>query len=291
MDKKDRFSIIGGDRRNLFLANILAKDGYNVSTYGIESDELIKKVSKKSSLEEAVETSDFLIGPLPCSLDGETINCMYSDEKIYLKDIFKLMNKNQLFFAGFINEKVKQAAHTYNVFITDYFEREELAVLNCIPTAEGAIQIAMEELPVTIHGSNCLVLGFGRVGKILSRMLYGIGANVSVEARKHSDLAWVKSLGYEGIHLNDLEANIGHFDIIFNTIPALVLNTHILKEVKKDCLVIDLASKPGGVDFEAAKELGVKTNWALSLPGKVAPYTAANVIKSTIFNIINELGV
>lgn len=285
------FTIVGGDKRIVYLANILADDGYIVNTYGIENSELSDKVNRTSCLNEAIDLGEVVIGPLPCSLDGETVNCAYHNEKIFLKDIFKTMNKTQLFFGGYINDKIKQLATTYNVYLNDYFEREELAVLNCIPTAEGAIQIAMEELPFTIHGSNCLILGFGRIGKVLSKMLAGIGANVYIEARKHSDLAWIKSFGYRGLYLDNLSDNLEQYDIIFNTIPSIILDTYLLKKVKKECLIIDLASKPGGVDFEAAKELGLNVKWALSLPGKVAPYTAAKIIRETIFNIMNELGV
>ena len=291
MDNREKFAVIGGDKRQLHLANILAQEGFSVNAYGINSEELAKEVVKAASISDVIDNVDVVIGPLPCSKDDETVNCEYFTEKIYFKDIFKIMNKNQMFFAGYISEKLKQTSHAYNVYTIDYFEREELVILNCIPTAEGAIQRAMEETPITIHDSNCLILGFGRIGKVLSKMLRGIGAEVSVEARNYSDLAWIKSYGYMPIHLDELGSYLGKFDIIFNTIPSLILNTYMLQKLKKDCFVIDLASKPGGVDFDAAKQLGIKTNWALSLPGKVAPYTAANVIKSTIFNIINELGV
>lgn len=138
-----------------------------------------------------------------------------------------------------------------------------------IPTAEGAIEIAMSETPITLHLSRCLVLGYGRIGKILSKMLAGIGAKVTVEARKFADLALIEGHGYEAIHMNDLKENIGGFDVIFNTIPSMVLDEDTLKKIRKDTLVIDLASKPGGVDFEAAKQLGIRVIWALSLPGKV----------------------
>ena len=80
-------------------------------------------------------------------------------------------------------------------------------------------------------------------------------------------------------------------DIIFNTIPSLILNDEILTKVKKDALIIDLASKPGGIDFDAAKSYGLKVIWALSLPGKIAPVSSGAIIKDTIMNIIKELGV
>ncbi len=162
---------------------------------------------------------------------------------------------------------------------------------NAIPTAEGAIQIAMEEMPITLHNSNALVLGYGRIGKTLAKMLQGIGANVYVEARKYADVAWIRSYGYKAVSLSELTQTVKDMNVIFNTIPFVVLDNDILKMLNPECLIIDLASKPGGVDFDKAKEIGLKAIWALSLPGKVAPVTAAEFIKDTVFNIIEELGV
>jgi dipicolinate synthase subunit A len=163
--------------------------------------------------------------------------------------------------------------------------------MNAIPTAEGAIQIAMEELPFTIHASNILVMGYGRIGKTLSKMLNGIGANVYIEARKFSDLASIRSFGYNEVHISELPVYLCKMDIIFNTIPFVILNEELLKSIKSTCLIIDLASKPGGIDFSKARELGIKAIWALSLPGKVAPLTAAEFIKKTVYNILEEMGV
>jgi dipicolinate synthase subunit A len=182
-------------------------------------------------------------------------------------------------------------SQAYNVYTIDILEREEMAVLNAIPTAEGAIQIAMEEMPVTLHGCKAMVLGFGRIGKILSDRLAGMGADVYVEARKYSDMAWIKSNGYKPVYINELIKYAGEMEVIFNTIPHLILNEEILEKINKDSLVIDLASKPGGVDFDKARALGIKAIWALSLPGKVAPVTAAQYIKETVYNLIEELGV
>ncbi|MDK2798526.1 MAG: dipicolinate synthase subunit [Clostridiales bacterium] len=291
MKNKKRFAIIGGDLRQVKMANGLAKDGYYVKVFGFKDIEFAPNVIKAHNMQEVVEGTDVIVAPLPCSLDNESVNTPFYDGKIFFNDLFKHISKNQLFVGGKISEKISNLAKVYNIYIVDYFEREELTILNAIPTAEGAIQIAMEELPITLHNSHCLILGFGRIGKILARMLLGIGANVTVEARKYQDLAWIKSYGYNGVHLNQLEKVIGNYDVIFNTIPSVILDTEILSKIKKDCLVIDLASKPGGVDFEMARDMGLKVIWALSLPGKVAPNTAGNIIKDTIFNIIDELGV
>ena len=147
----------------------------------------------------------------------------------------------------------------------------------------------MENTQKTIHGSNVLIMGFGRVGKVLAKMLDGIGAKVSCEARKNSDIAWIKAYGYTPIHLSELESELGNYDIIINTIPFQILDENRLKYIKKDCTIVDLSSNPGGVDRRAARSLGIKLIWALSLPGKVAPMTSAEFIKETLYHILKEL--
>ena len=120
-------------------------------------------------------------------------------------------------------------------------------------------------------------------------MLCGIGAKVTVSARKRKDLAQISAFGYEGVPIWELHDYIGKFDIIFNTVPSMILDRDLLTKVHRHCLIIDLASKPGGVDFAAAHEAGLKTVHALSLPGKVAPDTAGDIIKDTILNILDEM--
>lgn len=163
-------------------------------------------------------------------------------------------------------------------------------ITNAVPTAEGAIEIAMTETPFTLHGSKCLVTGYGRIGKILSKMLCGIGARVSVEARKFADLAHIEGNSCKAVPLCELVHHVGEFDVIFNTVPYLIFDADMLRRLKKDALLIDLASRPGGVDFEAAKQMGIRVIWALSLPGKVAPVSAGAIIKDTIVNVMQEMG-
>ena len=170
----------------------------------------------------------------------------------------------------------------------DIIQREEFAVLNAIPTAEGAIKIAIEETDKTIHGSNVAILGFGRIGKVLANMLKGFSANIYCMARKQSDIAWVKAYGCHPVEAEKLEEYLPNMDIIMNTVPKVILKEKQFQMLKKNCFIIDLASAPGGVDFEVAKELGIKTNWALALPGKIAPESAAEYIKEIVIKEINK---
>mgnify|MGYP002581326545 CR=1 FL=1 len=173
--------------------------------------------------------------------------------------------------------------------IIDIMKREELAVLNTISTAEGAIEIAISNTNKIIHGSEVLILGFGRIGKVLARKMAGLSAKVTCAARKDEDLAWIRAYGHKETNINALGENLSQYDIILNTVPHLVLNKERLQYVKKDALLIDLASNPGGIDKKEARELNLKLVWALALPGKVAPVTTAEFIKDTIYNILKEI--
>ena len=287
MDIK-RIAILGGDKRNVELANLLQEDGHEVLIYGFDKLDLL--LNQPDKLHDAIVDSDVIIGPLPFSEDYEHISTPFYSGKLRIEEVLGMINKNQIFTAGKIPKGFMDLGEQVGVQITDYFAREEMQALNAIPTAEGAIQVAMEELRTTIHGSNCLVLGYGRIGKSLSRMLHGIGANVFVEARDYADIAWIKNNNYIPVHLKELKHYVSNMDVVFNTIPMLILDEDLLGKLKNDVLVIELASKPGGIDLESSKDLGIKIVNALGLPGKVAPVSAAKAIKDTVYNIIEEMG-
>lgn len=278
-------SIIGGDLRIVKLVDMLNADGYNVYTYGLEQAN-IDDIQKCKSIEEVSEKSDIIVSSIPFTSDGVNVNTPFSKNKISIEEVAKYI-KGKTFIAGRIEEELYQKFSETKVI--DLLKREELTVLNTIATAEGIIQIAMEESTKTLHGSKILVMGFGRVSKILSNMLKGIGAEVYCETRTTVNCAWIKAYGYNPILLDELDEELNKFDVIINTIPHIILNKERLKKVKKDCIIIDIASNPGGVDRNSAKELGIKMIWALSLPGRVAPITSAEFIKETLENIIKDL--
>lgn len=282
-----KVGIIGGDLRIIELAKMLANDNYSVYIYGMEKVK-IQNAIYTNTLEECIKMSDIIIGPLPLSSNGKDVNTPFSDEKILIEKLMQEL-QGKTFIAGSIKSEIIAFAKENNVNVYDIIKREELAVLNAISTAEGALQIAISETTKNLHGNNVLVLGFGRIGKILSKMLDGIGANVSCEARKTTDLAWIKAYGYKPINLIELKEHLGEYDIIFNTIPYMILDKESLQLIKNDTLIIDLASAPGGIDRNAAKELKRKFIWALSLPGKVAPVTSAEFMKETLYNMFKEI--
>lgn len=286
MMKQQVFLVVGGDLRQVYLSELLNQDSI-VYVYGIDEQfELSKNIKVIDNLEQILHKINYVILPIPASLDDKNVNC--KNKNISISEIFEKIDTNTLVFGGKVNHNLKIISKIYDVEVIDYLEREELSVLNSIPTAEGAIQITMEEIPKTIFGLNCLITGFGRISKVLCKILISMGANVTIAARKPSDLAWAKIYGAQTLQIKQIPENIGFFDVIYNTVPAKILNKSVLNKLNKNTLLIDLASKPGGVDFDVANSLGIKTIWALSLPGKVAPVTSGEIIHETIINIIEE---
>lgn len=280
------FGIIGGDSRQIALADSIASDGFTVLADGFENIDFANQV-KKAGLEEIVENCENIVLPLPVTADGIHVRMDYSEESIVLDDAFAALMRGKEVFGGMMGKLYQTSEIWATVNTYDYYTREEFAIRNAVPTAEGAIGIAMQEFPGTVNGSRCLVVGFGRVGKMLAWMLHGIGAKVTASARRQSDIAWIESYGYESV-LTEQVCEGESYDVIFNTVPAVIFNRRILSRMKGKPLLIDLASPPGGVDFATAEKIGIKTIHALSLPGKVAPKAAGEIMKNTIYNILEE---
>lgn len=280
-------SVIGGDLRQLAAAQFMRKDGFDVILYGFEDTD--KHGIRDTSDMLGALCADAIILPVPVSFDGEYVNMPFSKKQLSITELIAKLNPAAVVFGGQIKPELAEALEQRGIKYCDYLKREELAIRNAVPTAEGAIELAIAETPITLHGSKCLVTGYGRIGKILSKMLCGLGAHVSVEARKYADLAMIEGHGCNAMSLKELGHHVHEFDIIFNTIPALIFDAELLKKVGRNTLIIDLASRPGGVDFEAASKMGIKAIWALSLPGKVAPVTSGAIIKDTILNVMREI--
>ena len=285
------FSIIGGDLRIIKLAKMLAEDGNNVYTYGMEKAEELKEnknIMMCNKLQETVKKSEIVIGPIPFSSNGKGINAPFSDNIISIRELMHVINA-KILIAGSITPDVYDLANDEYIEIIDIMKREELAVLNTISTAEGTIEIIIANTNKIIHGSKILILGFGRIGKVLARKLAGLSAKVTCAARKDEDLAWIRAYGHMETNINAIGENLSEYDVIINTVPHLVLTSEKIKYVKDDCLLVDLASNPGGIDKKAAKDKNLKLIWALALPGKVAPVTTAEFIKDTVYNILKEI--
>lgn len=273
-------SIVGGDLRIIRLAEMYAQEGKNVYIYGLEKyflESNLPNIELCQSLKEAAINSDIVISGMPFSKNGENVNAPFSSSQIKIKDLKNELN-NKTFIAGgipkdFYDEKIKNV---------DLLQIDELTILNAIPTVEGAIKIAIEEREETIHESNVLICGFGRIGKILCNRFKALGANVYCAARKDTDLAWIREKRYFPLRYVELCDYAPKFNIVINTVPTIIIKEKELDCLNKDVLIIDVASVPGGIDKEYAEKKKIKVITALGIPGKEMPKTAGSYIKKII---------
>lgn len=279
MTRKDLW-LIGGDERQAMLAELLAEDGHRVHVYGME-----RRLCCAASM-DGIDTADCVILPLPALGGSGLLHTPLSGERIPAGALLERLRPGQLVLAGKATQWLKAAACSLELKLEDYFEREEVMLRNAIPTAEGAIRIAMEAMPTTVHGSAVLVLGFGRLGQALAPRLRALGAEVTVSARRREQLALAELFSLQTRELASLEQWLRSFDLIVNTIPARVLNAKELEAVKRSAPILDLASLPGGVDDEGAAACGIRVIHALALPGKEAPLTAARCLRDTVYHLI-----
>ena len=285
MDRERNIWVVGGDLRQRALARLLREDGHTVHIAALEGEGLAPE-----PLGPGLALAHCVILPLPVTQREEILHTPLSEEEVTLSQVLDYMEAGQILCGGLVSPAVRAAGEQRGLRVFDYYAREECMVANAVPTAEGAVQLAMEHLPITIHGSRVLVLGFGRVGRITAQRFAALGARVSVAARKYDQLAWAQAMGFDPQPLSHLAGWLCGYDLVVNTIPAPVLTRRELEDLKPDCLILDLASKPGGVDQTAAGELGLAVIWALALPGKVAPVTAGAAIQTAIYNMLQELG-
>ncbi len=279
------FAIIGGDKRQLYCARSLSDDGYAVALGGFDRVSDMKNVEIITPFEAAL-MSEIIILPLPCFNAKGLIPAPFSKEDLSMSGELISAMKGKRIFCG-MKGRLESVCPQLSTDAYDYYEREEFAVCNAVATAEGALEIAMRSFEGTINGAKCLVCGYGRIGKALSSLLKSMGADLTVSARKPSDLAWIELSGVKAVRTDELYKQEG-FDIIFNTIPAKILSCVLLAKIAIHSIIIDLASGDGGVDKYAAERLGITNIHALSLPGKAAPKTAGEIVKKTIYHILEE---
>ena len=212
----------------------------------------------------------------------------FSKKKTKLSEIVEHLQKGSVLMGGLLPEEIVSAANENEIICKDYYYREEFAVRNAALTAEAAAATLMEMLTESISTVPVLILGYGRIGRLLSAILKALDAKVTVAARRYSELAWIRSEGMEPLEFRLIDAEIERFEVIFNTVPDMVLTKERLMLADKNVLIIDLASEPCGTDFKAAEELGITAKKALGLPGKFAPKTAGEILKETVLNILSE---
>lgn len=279
-----KVGVLGGDARELVLVSTLVTLGAQVKVVGLPVTEELPHIRVCPTLEEAVAGVQGVILPVP-GIDNEqgNIYSVFSEKPLTLSESLLVRIPPQTpVFVGIARPRLKEMAKRCNVRLIEVLKLDEVAILNAIPSAEGAVQMAMEATSITIHDSQSFVLGWGRTGISIACLLQGMGARVSVVARNPAHLARAYQMGMRPLSYEELPDAVGDAEILFNTVPALVLTNCILSKMKSDAVIIDVASPPGGVDYDAAHRLGIKSLLAPGLPGKVAPKTAGQILARVI---------
>ncbi|MGN0612946.1 MAG: dipicolinate synthase subunit DpsA [Porcipelethomonas sp.] len=288
MSYKRVFLTIGGDLRQVYAARKLSEE-YRVYVTGFDRCAADTGGAVLiSDIRQMPEKADYIILPIPASDDGVCVNSPFCEDRIKLSDIPSYMKEDGIIFAGKADASVLKIFSDCKAETVDYFNREEFNILNAVPTAEGAIMTAIQKRNTVLYKSRVLITGYGRISRTLIKILSAFGADITAAARKYSDLAWAQISGCHTVLMPELASAAGKADLIINTVPALVIDKEVLSNVRPDTLIIDLASKPGGVDFEAADKYGIRTIHALAIPGKNAPVTAGEIIACTVLNILRE---
>ena len=291
--EENKFLIIGGDLRNYELAKLLAKEKNIVYTYGLE-EVLNTNLEKENSfecnkIEEVLEKAEIIIMPIPLTKDGIHLNMPLSNKKIKIEFLINKI-RNKIVFAGDVSETLLKKFEDNNTKVIDLMKIEGFAILNVLPTVEAIIKIILNNKKEIIHNSNCLILGYGRIGKILAQKLQGLSINVTCVTNDNIEKTWCMAFGYKAIDFKDIENNgtiLRKYDIIINTIPKIIL-TKELEKVRKETLIIDVASKPFGIARKIVEEQKLNFIEALGLPGKHFPITVAKNIKDVVFNILQK---
>ncbi|TEB06764.1 Dipicolinate synthase subunit A [Pelotomaculum schinkii] len=283
-----KVAVMGGDARDLVIVEELAASGALVNVTGLPA-KVKPGVAAFQEQEECLHGINALVLPVPGINEDGLIYAPLADQPLTLTEqLISIMPSNIPVFVGVAGQKLVRLMEQKELRLIELMKIDEVAIYNSIPSAEGAIQMAMEMLPITIHGCTAYVLGFGRTGATLARLLGAMGAKTRVAARRKEPLARIAEMNLTPIPFDQMSKSLREADAIFNTVPSMVLTGEILENVSPEAVIIDLASAPGGTDFQAANKLGIKAVLAPGLPGRVAPKTAGRILARTILGFLAE---
>ncbi|WYP24920.1 dipicolinic acid synthetase subunit A [Alkalihalobacillus sp. FSL W8-0930] len=276
--------LIGGDARHLEIIRTLSTLDAKISLAGFEQlDDGFIGASKITLDDVDWTTVDAIILPVSgMSADG-WIETVFSNETLSLTLAqLEQTPTHCTIYTGISNDFLDQLHHKAKRPLVRLMERDDVAIFNSIPTAEGALMMAIQHTDFTIHGANVAVLGLGRIGMTIARSFDAIGANVKVGAHDSALLARISEMGLKPFHTKHILTELKDVDICINTIPSRMITARVLAEMPLHAFIIDLASKPGGTDFRYAEKRGMKAMLVPGMPGIVAPKTAGKILATIL---------
>lgn len=273
-------AVIGGDARQRYLAEQLMASGFAVSCQQVPG-----LTDTHASMHAAVQDAQAVVLPMPALQSPTHIRAQ--DGALPLQPLLESLASGTYVFGGKLGPAGELLAQ-YPLKVVDYAESEPLAIANAVPTAEGAIELALHHTTGTLSGSRVLVIGFGRIGKLLALKLQALGAHVTVSVRRMNDRALAAALGFQTDQTGRYARGLYQYACVCNTVPAPVFSTAQLRALQPGCVFIDLASGAGALEADAAVPGSVNYLHALALPGSCAPAAAANAIRDDILRTLHQ---
>jgi len=283
-------AFIGGDARQLEVIKRCIQLDASVTLIGFDNLESIFTGATKKPLScDVLKDVDALVLPIVGTDDQGFVESIFCSNPLqFVEEHAAALPRNCVVYTGMAKPYLKTLLAQQQLSLVELLDRDDVAIYNSIPTVEGALMVAIQNTDITIHGSQVIVLGLGRVGMSLARSLHALGARVRVGAQRPEHIARIYEMGITPFTLEELKQQVTNADIIFNTIPHLLLTAEVIAQMPQSTLIIDLASRPGGTDFRFAERRGIKALLAPSLPGIVAPKTAGQILANTLSRLIAE---
>lgn len=255
------------DRRQRYLGEFLMNSGYHV-ILAETSPELDLVATSYSGNEDKL----LVLLPIPAST-------------VLLQRLKESLTPQHIVLGGNLPNDFTTFCNEQKIAYIDYFKYPSIAIENAVATAEGAICQAILTSEYNLHHSEVLVIGFGKCGEILADKLEGLKCHVTISTRDVMAKARAKAYGYKLLE----DSSYSQFDILFNTAPALVINTSVIDQLKSDAVIIDIASAPGGTDFNYCAKKEIVAKHCPGIPGKYSPKTSAKILFEHIQEKLNSL--
>lgn len=272
--KRCVIAVVGGDRREQEIARLAAATGATVRAFGFPfPDAGIEGVTRAASAAEALAGARFALFPIPGIAPTGALFAPASPAPIVPdRDMLAAMAQPAHIILGWADPNLQAHCDALGITLHEYEWDQDLMLLRGPAIIEGLLKLVIENTSITIHKANVAVVGQGSIGFLLARYMVALGAVTHVAARNPVQRAAAYAAGAQVHLLEELAALAPGLDMVFSTVPSRVVGRAVLERLPKHALVADLAAPPGGVDFEAANELGIKTLWARGL-GSRAPVT------------------
>ncbi|MEK5237950.1 dipicolinate synthase subunit DpsA [Paenibacillus sp. FSL L8-0470] len=285
-----RIVFLGGDARQIEVIRKCVEMDATVSAAGFDKWESPSPGVNLAELSaELLGNADVLVLPTVGCDDEGNINALFSSHRLQLLDEhIAAMPSRSTVYTGMAKSYLRSLCARHSLKLVELLNRDDVAIYNSIPTAEGALVMAIQNTDFTIHGSTSMVLGMGRTGFTMARALQGLGSSVKVGVRRQEHYARAEEMGWKPFMTGELLLHVPDVDLIFNTIPSMIITAQVLSRLQRHCVIIDLASAPGGCDFRYAEKRGIKAMLAPGLPGIVAPKSAGIIMGSALVQSISD---